>query len=58
MNLNEFEILEKAIEEIERCKKAHELLYSVWLELGPYNETLSTDLKFKLNDFFNFDDSE
>jgi hypothetical protein len=48
---NEIAVLEKQVE-------AETLLEAVWNELGPYTPHLSTELRYKLQDFFKFDDSE
>jgi hypothetical protein len=44
-----------AIEDLERAK---ELLEEIWNELGPYNGVLSDHLRYKLNNYMKFDDSE
>jgi hypothetical protein len=45
--------------ELLELKKAQQLLYDVWLEVGPYGaKEIPMDLLHKINDFFGFDDSE
>jgi CDP-diglyceride synthetase len=34
------------------------LLEDIWNELGPYTNALSNDLRYRLQDYFGFDDSE
>jgi len=48
---NEIFVLQKKIEE-------EKLLRDIWLELGPYTNALSNDLRYRLQAYFNFDDSE
>jgi hypothetical protein len=52
------QVLQSQIDELEASKEAIELLQEIWLELGPYTPHLSNDLRYKLQDFFKFDDSE
>lgn len=55
---------EKIIElqlQIEKLVKEQEyafLLNDIWLELGPYTPHLSTELRYRMQDLFQFDDSE
>ena len=57
--LTKMEPLEKFLENIDRLKLAYELLEQVWLEHCPYGQDPIPDkLRYKINDFFNFDDSE
>jgi hypothetical protein len=47
------------IQLFQRAEKAEELLQKIWIEVGPYNqEKLSGETLRKLNDWFEFDDSE
>lgn len=46
------------MEEIDHLKEGQELLESVWSELGPYTNSLSNELRAKLQNYFGFDDSE
>lgn len=54
-----FETLEKTLEEINKLQEAYMLLEQVYLEHGPYGvDPISDELRYKINDFFGFDDSE
>lgn len=45
--------------EIENLRRAQELLEEVWREIGPYgNDPVSDKTRYKMQDFFGFDDSE
>lgn len=50
--------LELQLAALKREAAAEELLMEVWTELGPYSQELSIGLRYKLQDFFQFDDSE
>lgn len=50
--------LELQLAALKREAAAEELLKEVWAELGPYSQELSIGLRYKLQDFFQFDDSE
>lgn len=50
--------LEMQLAALRREAAAEQLLQEVWIELGPYTQALSTDLRHRLQDFFEFDDSE
>lgn len=50
--------LEEQIAALRKVDEAERLLEEVWLELGPYTAHLSKDLRYKLQDYFKFDDSE
>lgn len=50
--------LEAQLAALREQASAEELLEAVWNELGPYTEHLSTELRYKLQDYFKFDDSE
>lgn len=53
------DIIDKLIGEINRLQKGYELLQQVYLEVGGYGEEPMTDeLRYKINNFFGFDDSE
>lgn len=54
----EFKNLQKLSEEFERLKEAYNLLYRVYSETEPYNNTFSKELHKDLFNFFKFDDSE
>jgi len=44
---------------LQKGEEAKELLEAVWTELGPYpNLAISEELRAKLNNFVDFDDSE
>ena len=55
---SQIEKLREQIQELEDQLTAQELLEAIWLELGPYTPHLSKELRYKLQDHFNFDDSE
>jgi hypothetical protein len=47
------------IEQLEKLKKAHELLHKIFVEVGPYgNDRMNQSTVFELQRYFNFDDSE
>jgi hypothetical protein len=50
--------LQKEIYQIEKQLEKEKLLEEIWLELGPYTPHLSNELRHRLQDYFNFDDSE
>jgi|LakMenEpi03Aug12_release.lakeMendotaPanAssembly.Ray.scaffolds.fasta_scaffold3500737_2 hypothetical protein len=50
--------LKEEISKLEKQLKYEQLLQEIWLELGPYTNHLSRDLRHKLQDHFGFDDSE
>jgi hypothetical protein len=50
--------LRNFVAEIENLQRAKDLLYSVWVELGPYTPHVSIELKNKLQSYHDFDDSE
>ena len=55
----QLETIDKFIDEINRLQKGYELLEQVYLEAGGYGEDPMTDeLRYKINNFFGFDDSE
>lgn len=55
----EFPSLEKTLEEISKLKTAHELLFNVWLDVGPYKDRkVSEETWDKVRNYFKFDDSE
>lgn len=55
----EFEALDKVMEDINRLKKSHELLEKLWSAHGPYRDRdIPIELWFKVCDHFGFDDSE
>jgi len=55
----EMEPLEKWLENIDKLKLAYELLEQVWLEHCPYGqEAISDKLRYRINNYFGFDDSE
>ncbi len=43
---------------INHMKDTENLLEEIWLELGPYSNAISTDLRYRLQDYFGFDDNE
>jgi len=54
-----FEHLEKVLEDIEKLREAYKLLEQVHLEHGAYGQYPITDeLRYKINNYFDFDDSE
>ena len=50
--------LQAEIDKLEKSIKYESLLEAIWLELGPYTPHLSNELRYKLQDYFYFDDSE
>jgi hypothetical protein len=50
--------LKEEISKLQKQLKSEQLLQEIWLELGPYTNHLSRDLRHKLQDHFGFDDSE
>ena len=57
--IHSFENLEKVLEEIDRLREAYELLEQVHLEHGAYGENpIPEKLRYKINNYFDFDDSE
>ena len=52
------EKLRAEVKELEDRVAAEELLQAIWLELGPYTNALTNELRYKLQDHFDFDDSE
>lgn len=50
--------LQSEIARLESQMETEELLEDIWLELGPYTPHISEKLRYKLQDHFNFDDSE
>jgi len=51
-------MLNKLMKELNSLLLAKDLLYEVWIELSPYSNDISSKLLRKLNDYFEFDDSE
>ena len=51
-------MLEELKNEIKRLENALELLNDVWRDCGPYENTITDETRYKLQDFFDFDDSE
>jgi hypothetical protein len=57
--LIQFETLDKLLEDVNKLKQAYSLLEQVWLEHCPYGQDpIPDELRYRINDFFNFDDSE
>jgi hypothetical protein len=50
--------LQNQIELLEYEVKEAQLLRDIWHELGPYSDALSNELRYRLQDHFEFDDSE
>lgn len=55
--------IDKLIEEIEKMKEAHAILYDIYIDIGPYfsqNSTrkISDNTLNKLRKYFNFNDNE
>jgi len=51
--------LDAIIGEIEHLRQAESLLEDVWREIDPYGTgTVSKETRYKMQDFFGFDDSE
>lgn len=50
--------LNGVLEDIRSLQNDRELLEEIWTELGPYENTISDTLRYKIRDHFNFDDSE
>lgn len=55
---NKIKELENEIFVLQRQVDNENLLRDIWLELGPYTNALSNDLRYRLQAYFNFDDSE
>lgn len=54
-----FDHLDKTLEDIAKLREAYELLERVYLEHGPYGDCpIPDELRYKINDYFGFDDSE
>jgi hypothetical protein len=54
-----FDHLDKTLEDIAKLREAYELLEQVYLEHGPYKTgCIPTALRYKINNYFGFDDSE
>ena len=52
-------MLEQLLEEIEDLKKAKKLLEEVFHAVGPYeHDAVPDELRWKICDYFKFDDSE
>lgn len=57
--INQTEFLDKLFLEVEQLKEAHELLISVYLDIGPYRDRDVKDETWeRVRNFFKFDDSE
>jgi len=52
------EKLQAEINCLEKQMESEKLLHAIWLELGPYAQHISNNLRYRLQDHFNFDDSE
>jgi hypothetical protein len=52
------EELTQELNDLKKIGQAEDLLTEVWHELGPYTPHISRELRYKLQDFFGFDDSE
>lgn len=52
------ENLRNLLDDIKELTKAKELLNEIWLECGPYNNEFSDKIRYKLQDYFNFNDDE
>jgi hypothetical protein len=50
--------LNDEISKLQKQLDVEELLQELWNELGPYSDALSNGLRYKLQDYFGFDDSE
>ena len=50
--------LEAEIEKLQKQLTSEELLAEIWHQLGPYTAHLTRELRYKLQDHFDFDDSE
>ena len=50
--------LQAEINRLEKQMESETLLHEIWLELGPYTQNLSNNLRHRLQDHFDFDDSE
>lgn len=59
MNYPNFEHITKSMEELGLLFEAKSLLEQVYMEHGPYGDgKISDKLRYKINDFFGFNDSE
>lgn len=50
--------LKQQLHALEDQKEREGLLEDIWCELGPYTPHLSNSLRYRLQAYFNFDDSE
>lgn len=58
MTNKRIEELKEELALLEKQQEAENLLQEIWLELGPYTPHLPNELRYKLQDYFKFDDSE
>ena len=59
MIIMQMDTIDKLLDDIHRLQEGYKLLEEVYLEHGAYGEDpISDELRYKINDFFGFDDSE
>jgi hypothetical protein len=55
----QMDTIDKLLGDIGRLQEGYKLLEEVYLEHGPYGQDpIPDDLRYKINNFFGFDDSE
>lgn len=55
----QMDTIDKFLDDIHRLQEGYKLLEEVYLEHGPYGvDPIPDKLRYKINDFFGFDDSE
>lgn len=57
---DQFETLIQLSKELERAREAYKLLDEIWEWNGPYGtgKPMPNELRYKMQRFYNFDDSE
>lgn len=55
---NRVQELQDEVATLQRQIEGTKLLIAIWNELGPYTDALPGHLRGRLQDYFNFDDSE
>jgi hypothetical protein len=57
--IHRFEHLENVLEDVNKLLEGYDLLEQVYLEHGPYGDCpIPDELRYKINNYFDFDDSE
>lgn len=57
-DINDINDINQLVNDLYKCLKAHQLLEDIWLEVGPYDNTYSDSIRYKLQDYFGFNDDE